>query len=131
MKLLIHAHAYLDFLKGIYAVRPDLASRTYYEQFAVLDRESHIWANSIWAEALRPLGYDVMVTVSNNERIQKTWAEEQGIRYRPASWQTEIAEAQIASFQPDLLFFTSHGELHPEWIKHLRENYPKVCLFAV
>jgi len=131
VKLLIHAHAYPDFLEGIYAVRPDLATHAYREQFAVLDRESHIWANSIWAEALRPLGYDVMVTISNNEHIQKTWAREQGVRYRPPSWQTEIAEAQIASFQPDLLFFTSHGELHPEWIKHLREKYPKVCLFAV
>ncbi len=131
MKLLIHGHAYPDFLKEIYAVRPGLATCPYSEQFALLDRESHIWANSIWAEALRPLGYDVLVTISNNEHIQKTWAREQGIRCRPASWQSEIAEAQIASFQPDLLFFTSHGELHPEWIKHLREKYPKVCLFAV
>jgi hypothetical protein len=131
MKLLIHAHAYKDFLKGIYVERPDLATRTYCEQYAVLDRESHIWANSIWIEALRPLGYDVMVTIWNNGHIQKTWAREQGVRYHPASWQTEIAEAQIASFQPDLLFFTSHGELHPEWIKRLREKYPRVCLFGV
>jgi len=131
MKLLIHAHAYPDFLKGIYAVRPDLATLDYRAQFAALDRESHIWGNSTWAVALRPWGYDVMVTISNNEHIQKTWAKEHGFRYRPASWQTEIAEAQIASFQPDLLFFTSYGGLRPEWIKHLREKYSKVCLWGI
>src|SRR5712691_9120047 len=120
MKLLIHAHAYPEFLKGIYGVQPDLASLDYCAQFAALDRESHISANSAWAEALRPLGYDVMVTISNNEQIQKTWAEEHGLRYRLASWQAEIADAQIVSFQPDLLFFTGHSELRPEWITRLR-----------
>jgi hypothetical protein len=77
------------------------------------------------------LGYDVMVTISNNERIQKTWAEEHGIRYDPGSWPTEIAAAQVAWFQPDLLFFTSHTELRPEWIKYLREKHPRVRLFGM
>jgi spore maturation protein CgeB len=131
MKLLIHAHAYPDFLEAVYGAQPGLASLDYRAQFAALDRESHIWGNSAWAEALKPLGYDVMVTVSNNEHIQKAWARQNGIRYRPVSWQTEIADAQVASFQPDLLFFTSHGELSPEWIKHLRAKYPKVRLFGV
>jgi spore maturation protein CgeB len=131
MKLLIHAHAYPDFLEGMYGTRPELASLDYCAQFAALDRESHIWANAAWAEALRPLGYDVMVTISNNEHIQKTWATEHGIRYSAGTWQTEIADAQVASFQPDLLFFTSHIELRPEWIKHLRAKYPEVGLFGV
>ncbi len=131
MKLLIHAHAYPEFLSGIYDALPGLATRSYREQFAVLDRESHIWANSIWAEALRPFGYDVMVTISNNEHLQKSWAREQGIPYRPASWRIDIAEAQIASFRPDLVLFTSHGDLRPEWIAHLRETYATLRLFAV
>jgi spore maturation protein CgeB len=131
MKLLIHAHAYAGFLKGLYAARPGLGTLDYRAQFAALDREAHIWGNSTWPEALRPLGYDVMVTIYNNERIQKTWAREQGTRYCSASWQNEIAEAQIASFQPDLLFFTSYGDLRPEWIKHLREKYSKVRLLGI
>jgi spore maturation protein CgeB len=131
MKLLIHAHAYPDFLEEMYGARPDLANLDYGAQFAAFDRESHVFGNSAWAEALGPLGYDVMVTISNNERIQTTWAKEHGIRYRPASWQTEIADAQVASFQPDLLFFTSYGDLRPEWIKHLREKYPRVVLFGL
>jgi hypothetical protein len=131
MKLLIHAHAYPDFLKEMYDARPELAGLDYSAQFSAIDRESHIGANSAWAEALRPLGYDVMVTISNNERIQKTWAEEHGVGYGPASWQTDIAAAQVASFQPDLLFFTSHSELSPQWIEHLRETYPSVRLFGL
>jgi hypothetical protein len=70
MKLLIHAHAYPDFLEEMYSAGPELASLDYCTQFAALDRESHIGANSAWAEALRPFGYDVMVTISNNEHIQ-------------------------------------------------------------
>jgi hypothetical protein len=131
MKLLIHAHAYPDFLTRMYGARPELASLDYSDQFAVIDRESHIGANSAWAEALRPFGYDVMVTISNNELIQKAWAEEHGIRYQPESWQTEISDAQVAAFQPDLLLFTSYAELRPEWIEHLREAYPGVRLFGL
>jgi spore maturation protein CgeB len=115
----------------MYGARPELASLDYRAQFEAFDRESHAAGNSAWAEALRPLGYDVMATISNNEHIQKTWAKEHGIRYRPASWQTEIAEAQVASFQPDLLFFTSFGDWRPEWIKHLREKYLGIALFGV
>jgi hypothetical protein len=47
MKLLIHAHAYPDFLTGMYGARPELASLDYSAQFAVLDRESHSGANSV------------------------------------------------------------------------------------
>lgn len=131
MRLLIHSHAYPDFLSGIYAAHRDLATRPYDEQFAVIDRQSHVWANAAWAEALRPLGHDVMVIVSNGEQLQKAWASERGIRYAAASWPTEIAEAQIASFQPDLVFVTSYGAIPPGWIEHLRETCATVRRFVV
>jgi spore maturation protein CgeB len=131
MRLLIHAHAYPGFLQAVYGERPELAALDYEVQFAALDRESHIGANSAWAEALRPLGYEVMVIVSNNERLQKTWADEHGAEYRPDSWQTEIAEAQVATFQPELMLFTSYEGLRPGWIDHVRETNPSVALLGL
>ncbi len=131
MKLLIHAHAYPDFLRGFYAVHPGLATLGYQEQFAALDREAHVGANAAWAEALAPLGYEVMVTVANNAPLQKAWAKEQGVRYRPAAWQDDIALAQTVAFQPDLLFFTSYSAFRPAWIRQLRDTVPSVRLTGV
>ena len=122
MKLFIHAHAYPDFLEAVYRERPELAGLDYDGQFDAIDRESHISANAAWADALRPFGYEVMVVISNNERIQRTWAVEHGVNYRSDSWQTEIAEAQVSWFRPDVLFFTSYEGLRPEWIERLRET---------
>jgi spore maturation protein CgeB len=42
-----------------------------------------------------------------------------------------VAAAQVASFEPDLLFFTGYQELRSEWIKHLRETHPGVRLFGL
>jgi hypothetical protein len=131
MKLLIHAHAYPGFLTAVYGSRPTLADLDYDTQFAAIDRESHIFANAAWTEALRPFGYSVMVIVANNEPLQTTWAAEQGISYEQASWQTDIAEAQIAAFRPDLLFFTSYLDLRPEWVAHLRDRFPSVRLVGL
>jgi spore maturation protein CgeB len=131
MRVLIHAHAYPGFLQAVYGDHPELTGLDYEAQFAALDRESHIGANSAWAEALSPLGYEVLVTVSNDECSQKTWAREHGALYGADSWRTEIAEAQVAWFRPDLLFFTSYEGLRPEWIDHLRDTYPGLALIGI
>jgi hypothetical protein len=131
MRLLIHAHAYPGFLQAMYGEHPGLAQLDYETQLSTLDRESHIGANSAWTEALSPLGYEVMVTISNCEPTQKRWASEHGARYSSQSWRTEIAESQIAWFRPDLLFFTSHEGLTPQWIAHLRDTYPGLALVGV
>lgn len=131
MRLLIHAHAYPGFLHAMYGEHPELAQLDYETQFATLDKESHIGANAAWAEALSPLGYEVMVTVSNSELTQTRWAHEHGARYSSDSWRTEIAESQIDWFRPDLLFFTSYEELRPQWIEHLRDTYPGLALIGL
>ena len=131
MKLLIHAHAYPRFLTEIYGSSPGLADLDYETQFAAIDRESHISANAAWTEALSPLGYSVQVIVANAEPLQKAWADENGASYEPTSWRVAIAEAQIAAFQPDLLFFTSYLDLRPEWITHLRETFASVRLVGL
>lgn len=131
MKLFILAHAYPGFLNQIYSARPVLATLDYRAQFEALDREAHIWGNSTWPVVLGPLGYDVEVAIGNNERMQKTWTRERGIPCHPASWQTDVAEAQIAAFRPDLLFLTTHSGLHPGWIQHLRESNSKLRLVGI
>lgn len=131
MRLLIHAHAYPDFLRSFHAARPELATRTYAEQLAVIDRESHVFASLAWAEALAPLGYEVTTIVANDERLQRRWAEEHGVTANADTWHEEVAAAQIAAFRPDLLFFTSYAGLRPAWLLAQRRTCPSIRLLGL
>lgn len=94
-------------IEAVYERNPALTGEPYERQLRELMDDGFHWAD-FWQRHLENGGqFKVMEVVANAESLQKKWAEEHGVSYRPSSWQSDILLAQVKACRPDILF--QHG----------------------
>lgn len=70
---------------------------------------------------------NVNYTVWDYERLQKKWAEEQGLKYKNLK---EILWAQIEAFKPDVIYNLQPIHFSKEEINNISNSPKKICWFA-
>jgi hypothetical protein len=91
-------------LASFYGADPALAVQPYAGQLDALMNECCGWSDA-WRRHLEPTGaFRVVELVVNAEPLQKKWAEENGVTYRPGHWLEDIFFAQLERAAPDIVF---------------------------
>jgi spore maturation protein CgeB len=120
VRVLVVDTYYPAFLRTHYAERPGLARQPYSEQLAALI-ERGFGTSDAYSHHLRENGHEAEDVVVNCPELQRAWAREHGIGVRRAlaplaaapgrvgaagrhALLHSIAQAQIQSFQPDVLY---------------------------
>jgi hypothetical protein len=131
MKFLILNNDYPDFLAWLYTKHPGLESEPYEKQMQ-MRMESLFFMADFYSRNLRQLGHEAWEIHTNNERMQKVWAREHGVRLstdcswqfrrrwrvipwlgrvHDPKWRYEILAAQIKHYRPDVILnqFLGHN----------------------
>ena len=127
MRLLKLTSLYQQYIAAFYASRPRLVNQSYAAQKEALDYDAFGWGD-FWSHALQPMGYEVMEVSANVESLQKAWALENGAKFHPDTWRWDIAWAQVAAFQPDILFMDDYSTFTYKWLLELRDACPAISL---
>jgi spore maturation protein CgeB len=139
MRFLIVDGDYPEFLRLLYGSDPRLRKLSY-------DRQMRARADSLqgmsdfYSSNLRKLGQEAFDVWVNNEVLQRTWAEENGVRtaspwrwnfrlrrgivpwmnrVRDKSWMYGILAAQIRHYKPDILVNMMTGFISPEFLREI------------
>ena len=119
---------YSQVIKKLYEVDTELSKKSYIDQYNALQSISFGWSD-IWKKELESIGtYKVEEVVTNNEFLQKKWAEENNIKYNDYNWILEILEAQILAFQPNILFAQDYSNLTSDFLRKLKKKCPSIKL---
>ncbi len=142
MKIVIIDTYYSKFLNSFYEKHTNNKSKTYLEQRTVL-LDQFFGTSDFYSHHLDILGHETQDLIVNCLPQQVTWARENGFRYstfvvnlqkilqrlpfvgrKLAIIQilVEIAEAQINSIQPDVLYCQDLSFFPPEVLLRLRKN---------
>lgn len=119
-KLQKFTSVYPDFIGQFLADNPDYESLSFarlYERFVA----SHYGWSNYYAQSLNALGYDAQDIFVNIGPLQKSWADERGVKYSRNAWQKNIVLAQVKSFSPDVLFLQDLHFFDRPFRQHLRE----------
>ncbi|MEK7519659.1 MAG: glycosyltransferase [Patescibacteria group bacterium] len=117
MRIFIFTAYYPAFLNDFYAKHPEAAHLPYRDHHALLMRAQFGTAD-FYSKNLALLGHIAEEFIVNNELLQKQWAAEHHISYAkghfrnipklnalfPSRWMETVVEAQIADFQPDVIY---------------------------
>lgn len=128
MRFLIVNTYYEQFLDELYTKRPDLESTGYDEQLAVIF-EQFFGLSDAYSFYLRQLGHDACEIIVNADRLQQRWATEHGLTPsgNKHDQRRQIAQAQIAEFQPDVLYVFEWCPLGDAFLASQRNNFGLVA----
>jgi spore maturation protein CgeB len=105
IKFLKVASFYKDYLPSLYQQNPDLALLPFEEQLNVIFSKGFGWAD-FWKKNLEKNNHFlVKEIIYNAETAQKQWAKENKILYKENDWADLILHAQIAAFEPEIIYF--------------------------
>ena len=95
MKFMILNTDYPAFLCRLYTQHPGLERQPYEQQMRVRN-ESLFGITDFYSSNLRELGYEAWDIHANNEFMQKTWADEHGLRVDPGQkWQFRLRRGLV------------------------------------
>jgi len=122
MRIVIVDNYYRQFLNGVYADQPGLASESHAAQKQAL-LATRFGTSDFYSTHLRELGCDAVELIANCRPLQLAWARENGVRVSPfpvphrfyrlpvvggllaaLPGLLDIAMAQIRAFAPDVLY---------------------------
>lgn len=126
MKLTYLTTLYPLYVQKFYSKYPELVNMPFSEQQAALDYDAFGWAD-MWNETLKPLGYDVCTIRANVMPLQCQWAIEKGLPIN-GDWVLDIAGAQIAAYEPDIIFVDDYEMFSDQWLTEIRQSCPSVKL---
>lgn len=126
MRLLVLDTCYPPFLRAHYGASPGLADETYDAQWRSLMGTFFGTADS-YSHFLGLLGHDAHELVINCLPLQLAWATENGVRVGPLERLTGgrlhgITRAQVARFEPDVLYVQDVRALSPRILRELRRS---------
>ena len=142
MKLLILNTDYPEFLRQLYAQHPGLERQPYEHQMWVRS-ESMYSIGDFYASNLRKLGHEAWEIDSNNEFVQKTWADEHELRIdcghrwqfrlrkglipwvsraTNRQWVDEIMTAQIKHYKPDVLLNAAINGISTDFLQGIKPH---------
>jgi spore maturation protein CgeB len=116
--------------ENLYRNNPQWMNLSYRQQQDVLFAEAFMYSNAM-TSAMARMGHDVHEVVYDLRPMQETWAREQGISYRPESWQSDILLKQIEKLRPDVLYFQGTDLLPDEYRDRLKEIFPFLQLVVL
>lgn len=142
MRIMIVNTDYPAFVRWLYRTHPGLERRPYAEQLRVR-MESLFGHADFWSSALRRLGHEAWDVLMNVEPLQKRWAREHGVRFSrgelrvgrragflpwpvrraDARWMSEILEAQVRTYRPDVLYVNAIEAVDAGLLRRLRGTY--------
>lgn len=103
---------------------PQCPDWSHAKQHAALMATRFGWSDA-WTHVLADLGVEAWEPVANFESGQRAWAAENGIAVKD-DWLRTIVAAQVAKFQPDILFVDSVSYFGSGFIAELRRRVPAI-----
>jgi spore maturation protein CgeB len=140
MKFLILNTDYPEFLCCLYTKHPGL-EREAYEHQARVRSESLYSIGDFYSSNLRKLGYEAREIDTNNEFMQKAWADEHGLRIdfqerwqfrlrrglvpwvsraTNRQWVYEIMAAQVQHYKPDVLLSPAMNAVSNDFLREIK-----------
>lgn len=114
IRFFLASNQYAAFLVQFYHKYPEHNSWSYQEHFKK-QMDCYVGWGDLWQRHLTPTGqFDVMQVQVNDVHLQKKWALENKISYRPDFWMEDIFKAQVLSFKPDVYFAHDTHYIGPE-----------------
>jgi hypothetical protein len=118
---------YSGFIDSVYRKNPDLSNLSYIEQQNILMNAGFGWIN-VWKINLEKTGlFEVETVFTNAEIMQKSWAEENNIRYSNKNWLQDILFSQINNNKPDIFFAHDAINISPVLSK-IKNDIPTIKL---
>jgi glycosyltransferase involved in cell wall biosynthesis len=126
IKILKASPFYDHYLDQFYRARPQLKDCSYNDQYQAIMADCFGWYD-VWKTTLEATGdYEFVEVISNAELLQKQWALEHQVNFRPDHWRLDILEQQILEFQPDIFFSHDFGTIDAEFRNLIRKKCPSI-----
>ena len=133
MNILILDNYYDNFLRQFYSQHPELDTLDFESHRALLMAQ-HFGTSDVYSYNLKNLGHEAQEIITNDDRLQMKWAQENGIRtlssYRYLSyglkrimgynWRYKVTKAQIERIKPDVLYIQEGNILPDAFIAKLK-----------
>lgn len=87
------------------------------------------WSD-VWRHSLQPLGYEVEEIILNSLLLQRTWAEVNGVSADSENWKLEILCAQLADFQPDVVFLDDYAAFSASELRQIKRSASSIRLLV-
>lgn len=122
-----HSAHYKDAVDGFYSKFPDFDSLSFNEKVKTLYSEALFYSNS-FSEAMRKTGNDSYEISFDFASLQKSWADENNVKYTDKTWKTDILFAQINHIKPDIIYFQA---IYPfDESMDLKKQFPFLKIIA-
>jgi hypothetical protein len=133
MNILILDNYYDNFLQSFYSRRPEVEALEFEEHRALLMAQ-HFGTSDAYSYNLKKLGHEAQEIITNDDRLQMKWAQENGIRTLSSSrylnyglnrlmgynWRYKIIKAQVGHIRPDVLYIQEGNILSDAFIAKLK-----------
>jgi spore maturation protein CgeB len=117
MKFLKVSAYYNDFVNEVYERHPQLHNASYDQQIRTFFDYRFAWAD-FWKIHLEETGkFDAVEIVFNLKPAQVQWAKQHGVSFRTDNWRTDILDAQIEFFKPEIVFFEDLADVPASYRK--------------
>ena len=128
IKFLTVTSFYDEYLKDFYSRQPAALNMSYKHHLEQLMADCFGWAN-FWSKNLEKTEkFEATEIVVNAKTLQLQWAKEHGIKTKDKGWETQVLEAQIEEFKPDVLFAHDASIITPNVRTAIKQKFPFVKL---
>lgn len=135
MKIFIVNTYYKNFLDSFYKENLGIENLSYNEHYKKLI-DAQFGTSDFYSKNLNSLGHEAKEFIVNDEKLQKKWARERRVSYRKgyfasipklrslfrSNWLEKIAGAQIAEYNPDIIYSHNLSVFSPDFIKKNKIN---------
>jgi spore maturation protein CgeB len=111
---------YNKFLNYYYARNPDIAGKSYTEQYKHIMAQGYGWSDYFQTH-FSGMGIEAFEIIHNANSLQKAWAEEFG--YDKSS---NLIVAQLKYYKPDVVFFQDSISFNADFYNEIRKAVPSV-----
>ncbi len=117
-----------DMFRPFLATLPDVDAMSYEALLEAFLARRNAYSHGLQLELAR-LGCETMEVVASFPELQRKWAEANGASWGKETWRSDIVDAQIRHFKPDVIFSDNFAQL-PKALLEDRNRYPFVRLLA-
>ncbi len=105
--------------KPVYERHPKLSLLPYQEQIRVFHNDTYAQSDS-YSYYFNKLGYSCEEILSNVIPLQRSWANENGVTWKPDDFQLSVTLEQVVRFGPDIIFMNDPISFDREWFEELK-----------
>lgn len=110
-------------IQKVLSAYPEIEKRSYSEINQILI-ESRIYNCGGFSTGLKNHGQRPIDVFYDIEWLQKKWAQENNVNYDDKKWFIDIADKQIETYKPDVLFFQQNAMFPREYLASLKKRFP-------